>query len=466
MRPFFRHVLIAVLVGPMLYSQVPVPQPSSQTTSTKLTWHKTSDTTYTLYNAKGKRIQNALELNRLRTDTLSYLDQDSRTIYLLPDCMDAEIGSSGKLSILERNIGTDFYITNPKSFVTYIDDESYSGEFVNMDGNYIYYIEEFNKTFFHRGIRNFTNWGANNIEELPNAPDNTYWYRNAETQTHWLVVKGDHIDYDKSDARRDGDDVIISMEGVPTYRLAGYYTMASYVVNPVKLYEGGSEGEPITGCVYGDCSEGWGKWQYEGGDYYDGFWSGGLKNGYGLYFWKGKGQYVGSWENDDMNGYGAYLPDNDDDMVGQFLNGQLNGRGYEITDDVWQRGIFRDGKLSEEYTYNRHEGDLGCTSGDCESKYGSYWWENGDNFIGFFENGKMIQGSYMYANGDRYVGMFNEDEQFHGMGRFFFKSGEYYGGEWQNGKYHGRGYYEDADQNPKLGEWTEGVLTKAYKLSN
>jgi hypothetical protein len=166
-----------------------------------------------------------------------------------------------------------------------------------------------------------------------------------------------------------------------------------------------------------------------------------------------------------MNGYGAYLPDNDNDMVGQFRNGEMDGLGYEIQDGVWRRGIFTEGVLSEEFSYNRNEGELGCTSGDCQNKYGSYWYENGDNFIGFFKNGKMQQGSYKFANGDRYVGMFNEKEEFHGMGRFFFNSGEYYGGEWKNGKYHGRGYYEDAEKTPQVGEWTEGVLTKVYKTS-
>ncbi|MCW5520014.1 hypothetical protein J1N09_09205 [Aureitalea sp. L0-47] len=453
------------MLCPILYLQGQVQQPKSTTTKV-LSWKKTTDSTYTLFDAKGKQIRNAKELNRLRTDTLSYLDQDSRILYLLPDCVDADVGSSGKLSVLKRNIGKDFYITNEKSFATYIDDESYNGEFVNMDGNYIYYIEEFDKTFFHKDIRKFPSWGARNLEELPKSPDNAYWYRNSETKNYWVIVKGDHLDYDVTRARRNGDDVIILIDDKPTYNLPGYYTMASYVVKPVELYEGNTEEPAKTGCVYGNCDYGWGKWQYDDGNYYDGFWSNGLKNGYGLYSWKGIGQYIGNWENDGMNGYGAYLPDNDNDMVGQFRNGELDGLGYEITDDVWRRGVFVNGVLSEEFTYARNEGELGCTSGDCQDKYGSYWLENGDNFIGFFKNGKMHQGSYKFANGDRYVGMFNEKEEFHGMGRYFFESGAYYGGEWKNGKYHGRGYYEDVDETPQIGEWTEGVLTKVYKTSN
>ena len=52
------------------------------------------------------------------------------------------------------------------------------------------------------------------------------------------------------------------------------------------------------------------------------------------------------------------------------------------------------------------------------------------------------------------------------MGRFFFKSGEYYGGQWENGMYHGRGYFEDGDKKPKIGEWAKGVLTKTYDVSD
>ncbi len=45
-------------------------------------------------------------------------------------------------------------------------------------------------------------------------------------------------------------------------------------------------------------------------------------------------------------------------------------------------------------------------------------------------------------------------------GRFFFKEGGYYGGEWKNGKYHGKGYYHDKDLVQSIGEWSDGVLVK------
>jgi hypothetical protein len=459
MRSLVSIISLLICVSFSLQAQVPSPQTPS-VASGPLTWNKTGESTYTLRGANGNVLPNVQKLNRLKTDTLSYLDKDSRTIYLLPDCVDAAQGTSGKMSILERNIGNDFYITNQKSFVTYIDDKSYLGDFVNVNGSYIYYLEEFDKTYYHKDIRNYSGWAARNIETMAYAPENTYWYRNAEKKSYGVIVKGQSIDYDIATTEKDGNDLIVKLNGTPKYRLKGYYTMASFVFNPVEMYTGSSTSSTATtGCIKGDCDNGWGKWQYEAG-YYDGFWENGKRHGYGLYRWDGVGKYIGNWENDSMNGYGAYIADNNDNVVGEYRNGKLNGRGYTVVGKEWSQGWYTNGELTDSYDYVRNDSDIGCTTGDCQNKYGYFKWENGDHFVGFFKNGKIYLGSYTFANGDKYSGMFNDQQQYHGTGRFFFEAGGYYGGDWKNGKYHGKGYYHDKDLVQSIGEWSDGVLVK------
>ena len=150
------------------------------------------------------------------------------------------------------------------------------------------------------------------------------------------------------------------------------------------------------------------------------------------------------------------IADNDDNVVGEYRNGKLNGRGYTVVGKDWSQGWYTNGELTDSYSYIRNDRDMGCTTGDCQNKYGYFKWDNGDHFVGFFKNGKIYMGSYTFANGDKYSGMFNDQQQYHGTGRFFFKDGVYYGGEWKNGKYHGKGvmYYNKSRYD--AGNWANG----------
>jgi len=224
-----------------------------------------------------------------------------------------------------------------------------------------------------------------------------------------------------------------------------------------------------SGCVNGNCQNGFGKWVYDNG-YYDGFWKNGKKEGYGLYLWNTKTKYQGQWENDQMTGIGEMtFPNQDNKMIsGQFKNGQLNGKGIARVKDKdndkwkWTYGIYSYGNLQTEHKFYNNSGVTeGCIVGDCQNKYGRYKWANGDTFTGFWENGKMKLGTYMFANKDYYIGEFNSNAQYHGFGRFFFADGSFYHGDWQNGKFNGRGYrYKKAEKKVQSGEFVNGDFTK------
>jgi hypothetical protein len=214
-------------------------------------------------------------------------------------------------------------------------------------------------------------------------------------------------------------------------------------------------------CESGDCMNGWGKKVYDYG-YYEGFFQNGNRHGYGLFNWTESGDYIGFWANDKMHGYGCYLGTGKD-LIGQYVNGSLHGFGHtkEIKTDKWVYGYFQTYLVEDEYTFYDNGVTTGCIAGDCQNKYGRYKWSNGDTFTGFFQNGKMFMGNYKFATGDKYEGMFNSNNQFHGQGRFFFKDGGYYGGDWENGERAGRGYYHDKSYARQIGEWRNGNLTKS-----
>ncbi|QNJ96987.1 MORN repeat-containing protein [Constantimarinum furrinae] len=448
------------------WAQVPTPMTTNSSSGVSgPSWTKTGSSSYTLKDGNGNTMSNTMKLYTLKTDTISYLDKNSRTIYLLPDAESASDGSSGKLTVLAQNISKNFYITNPYSFVTMLNDESVIGKFVNINGSYVYYLDETDKTYYHEGIRKINGWGAKNVTQLPAAPNHTYWYRDVESSSYGVIIRGETLDYSTATTEADGNDLIVKINGVKTYRLPGYYTMASFIIKPVELISSGGSTTTTagtTGCVRGDCNNGWGKWQYEDA-YYDGFWKNGKKEGYGLYKWDGIGKYIGNWENDTMKGYGAYIADNDDNIIGEYRDGELNGLGYTVFGDTWSQGIYENGNLSTPFDYFRNSGDTGCTSGDCQNKYGYFKYSNGDHFVGFFKNGEKYLGTYTFADGNKYSGMFNSSGQYHGTGRFFFADGSYYGGEWKNGKQHGKGYFHDKDINQKIGIWENGVLITPMK---
>lgn len=451
-------VLFCILVA-TAFGQVPTP---SQGGATNTPYKKTGEMGYEVRSANGEWLTNLMDLKFLKTSTLSVLDKTNRTIYLLEGFEDTPIGSMGNAKVLATNVAKDFYITNPNSFANYVNDTYVSsGKFTNVNGSYVYYYPGTNKTYYLNGIRHFPDWGAKSTNALPFSETNTYWTRNSEEDTYHIIKEGKALNYESLTTEKSGNDLLVKDNGTYVYKLPGYYTTASYVYKPVEKYGSSTPTDTATteGCVRGNCQDGWGKYQYSGG-YYDGFWVNGKKDGYGLYKWVGTGKYIGNWSSDQMNGYGIYIADNEDNIAGWYSNGQLNGVGYTVTGDVWEQGLYVDGNLTTPYTYYSNEVDTGCTAGDCQNKYGKYVWSNGDTYIGFYKDGRMNLGTYTFANGDKYSGTFNSENQFDGFGRYFYEGGGYYGGEWKNGKYNGKGYYHSKDYEKQVGIWKDQTLVK------
>ncbi len=461
----FISVLIMIFGTLSIHAQdIPTPKFPTRGETTKkqtdyirsFTWNKTSSSDYTLFDSKGNRLTDVEFLTQLSSDTVAVLHKASRSILLLPDFDSVSEGGPRDGFVLKRGISTSFYITNPNSYITYVNDESYSPAVTNVDGSYVAYVAELDKTYLEEGIRSFSGWGVKDLKALPASDNNTYWYRDRNAKEYGIIVKGESMDYTNVTSEMDGDDRIVSDNGTPVYRLEDYANTASFVYKPVSTNVGGGTNTVTSseGCVSGNCSDGFGKYEYENG-YYDGFWKNGLKDGYGLYSWTDGGTYVGDWDTDKMTGYGVYTAENDDLIKGIFLNSSLNGVGVTRTGDDWKQGVWQDGDLITPYGFAGTSKSTGCTIGDCYDKYGKMEWANGDTYVGFFKNGALYVGTYSFASGDKYSGQFNQNSEFHGIGRFWFEDGTYYGGGWRNGQYHGLGYYSD-DNDKKVGEFNNG----------
>lgn len=102
-----------------------------------------------------------------------------------------------------------------------------------------------------------------------------------------------------------------------------------------------------TGCIAGDCENGFGKYAYSNGDLFMGF----FINGYlkhGMYSYANKDIFFGEFKNGSRDGLGYYEWNDKNSYLGMYQNGTYHGLGYyyvekDATQD--QIGEFRNGSL-------------------------------------------------------------------------------------------------------------------------
>lgn len=217
----------------------------------------------------------------------------------------------------------------------------------------------------------------------------------------------------------------------------------------------------VTSSCVGNCVDGWGKQEYDNGYYY-GFWANGLKNGFGIYFWDKGDTYSGDWKNDLISGFGSYNHVNGDGYDGSFKNGLKHGLGryYDKAEDQVFYDEYKNGVVVKTLTVSSNSVTTGCIDGNCDNGFGHYIFKSGDYFDGEFANGKLKSGSYRFASGDLYIGEFNSSTRFEGYGLYIYKNnGGKYAGKWVNGKRNGRGRSEFNDII-QIGEWVDDKLVK------
>lgn len=222
------------------------------------------------------------------------------------------------------------------------------------------------------------------------------------------------------------------------------------------------------------------------GSYYTGQWLNGARHGRGVQIFKDGSIYEGYWKNNVPNGRGRLIFVNGEVYDGNYMNDKPHGTGtfYYVNDErVKYEGDWVEGQ--PEGTGQQTWRDGSVYSGDFKGGkmhgWGEFKWADGSKYEGTFENGNMDgkgtmewPGRKKVYNGEwknnrmegtgtlitedrkRYEGQFLNDEK-HGFGTLEWPDGRKYHGNWQNGKYHGRGFFTK-DGVEKEGEWNEGTL--------
>jgi hypothetical protein len=101
-------------------------------------------------------------------------------------------------------------------------------------------------------------------------------------------------------------------------------------------------GKRMQKCI-GDCSNGFGKFTYNNGDAYLGFFKNGRRSKIGTYTWNNNSSYTGTYTSDGKrNGYGLYTYVDGSVFKGMFVNDRIDGLGimkYKKSGNV-VRGVF------------------------------------------------------------------------------------------------------------------------------
>ena len=104
----------------------------------------------------------------------------------------------------------------------------------------------------------------------------------------------------------------------------------------------------LTGCIEGNCWNGYGTYSLPGGSKYVGEFKDGKWHGQGIYTYANGDKYVGGWKYRERHGQGTYTWANGNKYVGEFKDGQRHGQGtFTWADGRIDNGIWKDGELVE-----------------------------------------------------------------------------------------------------------------------
>jgi hypothetical protein len=219
-----------------------------------------------------------------------------------------------------------------------------------------------------------------------------------------------------------------------------------------------------TGCLNGDCENGYGMHYSAANNRFFGYFTNGKRDKFGAYYWEDGTRWVGQFSNGLLTGYGTYFFITGEKYVGYFVDSKRNGWGinYDPQTGYKKIGFWEDNKLVTPKKDLLKEGSSGCISGDCKNGFGKYLYNNG-YYEGNFRNGyRNGFGKYYYDIGDCYMGNFT-DNKFNGKGTYFYTNGERYDGEWKDQRYYGKGELFHFDGLPEAGYWDMGKFLGAEK---
>ena len=193
-----------------------------------------------------------------------------------------------------------------------------------------------------------------------------------------------------------------------------------------------------TGCIKGDCKNGYGTFISSDGDKYVGNWKSGLMNGYGTMTFANGAKYVGNWKSGSQNGYGTFTWSDGRKYVGNWKDDDRNGYGT--------------------YTWSDGRKYVGNWKDDDFNGYGTYTYSDVRKYVGNWKSGlQNCYGTVTFGNGSKYVGNW-KDGYYNGYGTMTYDDGSKYVGNWKDGNYNGYGTYNNPSGCKYSGEWIISTL--------
>ena len=168
-----------------------------------------------------------------------------------------------------------------------------------------------------------------------------------------------------------------------------------------------------SGCVKGDCLNGYGTFQYANGNRYVGDFRNGIPDGQGILYCANGNKYLGHWEQNWRQGEGRFIFNEGHEYLGQFHRNQFHGKGSMR---------YANGDLYEgDWKFNQPEG------------YGVYAFHTGNRYEGEFRQGRFDgQGTMLYKDGSKYIGGWKENKK-SGPGTFYNATGQICSDDASNG---------------------------------
>lgn len=222
-----------------------------------------------------------------------------------------------------------------------------------------------------------------------------------------------------------------------------------------------------TGCLYGDCENGYGVYRHTAGDRYFGYFKDGLRSGYGVYYYASGTKYIGDWAEGKINGYGVFYFAKGDKYIGEFNNVKKEGWGtYYYLDGSKATGLWEsDAFVKSKADYLKESNNNRCITGDCENGYGQYIFDNG-LYMGYWKEGYMHgEGLYVFDTGDYYDGTYHDNKR-SGDGTFYFTDGGKYVGGFLNQYLSGEGAMMSNDGLLQEGYWENGYYVGEEPTAN
>lgn len=190
-----------------------------------------------------------------------------------------------------------------------------------------------------------------------------------------------------------------------------------------------------------DRINGEGEMFYANGDYYEGDWKDSRHEGYGEYTWVDGSCYFGKWEDDLQNGEGVILFSNGDSYEGDFIDGKYWGQGvFNFASGDKYEGGFRDNRKDGFGIYHFADGSFyeGEFKDDEIDGNGRFHFKDGSYYDGRFSGGEVSgKGSLYIPDGEGQI-VFSSNKwngkEFPESGIMLFQNGDEFVGQFQNGQ--------------------------------